>query len=374
MTPERWRQLEELYDAVKDLSPAERDLRLKDSDSELRSAIEGIFAQEGAQEGSALEHPAWEAHASLLRTMTVVTPGAQLGPYKIEQQIGEGGMGAVFRATDTRLGRAVAIKTCREEFSERFRREARVIASLNHRHICSIYDVGPNYLVMELLQGETLAVKLKHGKLTIEQTLLWGQEIADALATAHAKGIVHRDIKPANIILTKAGVKVLDFGLAKSSEEENLTGSHVVMGTPAYMAPGQREGQACDARTDIYALGLTLHEMATGTRCAKGELPSVQQLPETLAHVIERCLALAPDDRWQSAADIKSELLWAAKPVQADDKAPRLKALPGLPWGWIRPALPDAECTRDGNPRWEERCGGGPFGKPRTNCCNSAKR
>ena len=146
-------------------------------------------------------------------------------------------MGAVFRATDTRLGREVALKTCREEFSERFQREARVIASLNHRHICCLYDVGPNYLVMELLQGETLAAKLKHGKLTIEQTFLWGREIADALAAAHAKGIVHRDIKPANIILTKAGVKVLDFGLAKSAEDESLTGSNLVMGTPAYMAP-----------------------------------------------------------------------------------------------------------------------------------------
>jgi Tol biopolymer transport system component len=167
---------------------------------------------------------------------------------------------------------------------------------------------------MELLQGETLEAKLKHGKLTIEQTLLWGQEIADALAAAHAKGIVHRDIKPANIMLTKAGVKVLDFGLAKWSEEENLTGSNVVMGTPAYMAPEQIDGRECDARTDIYALGLTLHEMATGRRCVKGETPSVQQLPEKLAHVMERCLAPALEDRWQSAADVRSELLWAAKP------------------------------------------------------------
>ncbi len=189
MTPERWRRMEELYDAVKDMSPSERGLRLKDADSELRLAVEAIFAQEG----SALEHPAWEDQATLLRTAKVVSHGTQLGPYKIELQIGEGGMGAVFRATDTRLGRAVALKTCREEFSQRFQREARVIASLNHRHICSLYDVGPNYLVMELLLGETLAAKLKHGKLTIEQTLLWGQEIADALAAAHAKGIVrHR--------------------------------------------------------------------------------------------------------------------------------------------------------------------------------------
>jgi predicted Ser/Thr protein kinase len=224
-------------------------------------------------------------------------------------------MGEVYRATDTRLARAVAIKTCRREFDERFQREARAIASLNHRHICSLYDVGPNYLVMELLEGETLAEKLKRGPLSIEQTLLRGGEIADALAAAHAKGVVHRDMKPANIMLAKAGVKVLDFGLAKSPEDANLTGSNVVVGTPAYMAPEQREGRECVARTDIYALGLMLYEMATGKRCLKGEKPSLEQLPEKLGHVNERCLAIDPEDRWQSAADVRSELLWAAKPV-----------------------------------------------------------
>jgi serine/threonine-protein kinase len=317
MTPEHWRQLEELYDAMKDLSPAERAVRLKDADPELRSAAEAIFAQDG----SALEHPAWEGRASLLQTGTIVKAGMQLGPYKIERQIGAGGMGEVYRATDTRLAREVAIKTCRQEFGERFQREARAIASLNHRHICSLYDVGPNYLVMELLEGETLAEKLKRGQLSIEQTLLHGGEIADALAAAHAKGVVHRDMKPGNIMITKAGVKVLDFGLAKSSQDENLTGPNVVMGTPAYMAPEQREGQECDTRTDIYALGLMLHEMATGKRCLKGEKPSLEQVPEKLGHVIERCLALDPEDRWQSAADVRSELLWAAKPVQAPEKA-----------------------------------------------------
>ena len=308
MTPERWRQLEALYDAMKDVSPAERSVRLKDADPELRSAVEAVFAQEG----SALEHPAWNGHASLLQTGTIVKAGMQLGPYKIERQIGAGGMGEVYRATDTRLAREVAIKTCRQEFGERFQREARAIASLNHRHICSLYDVGPNYLVMELLNGETLAEKLKRGRFPIEQTLLRGAEIADALAAAHAKGVVHRDMKPGNIMITKAGVKVLDFGLAKCSQDENITGSNVVMGTPAYMAPEQREGQECDTRTDIYALGLMLHEMATGKRCLKGEKPSVAQLPEKLAHVIERCLALDPEDRWQAAADVRSELLWAA--------------------------------------------------------------
>jgi serine/threonine protein kinase len=130
-------------------------------------------------------------------------------------------MGEVFRATDTRLGRAVAIKICREQFSERFHREARAISS----HICTLYDVGPNYLVMELVEGETVAARLKRGKLSIEQTVQCGAQIADALAAAHAKGIVHRDLKPGNIMLTKSGVKVLDFGLAKSPQDEKLTAS-----------------------------------------------------------------------------------------------------------------------------------------------------
>jgi len=322
MTPERWRQLEGLYDSVKDLSTAERSARLKDVDPDLRFAVEAIFAQGD----TAVDHSAREVQGSLLQTVTSFSVGKRLGPYKIERKIGEGGMGEVYKATDTRLARAVAIKTCRQEFSERFQREARAIASLNHRHICSLYDVGPNYLVMELLEGETLAEKLQRGPLSIEQTLLHGGEISDALAAAHAKGVVHRDMKPANIMLTKAGVKVLDFGLAKSPEDANLTGMNVVLGTPAYMAPEQREGQECDARTDIYALGLMLHEMATGKRCLMGDKPSLEQLPEKLGHTIERCLSLDPEDRWQSAADVRSELLWAAKPV-----APQAAAGPAPP-------------------------------------------
>jgi eukaryotic-like serine/threonine-protein kinase len=326
MTPERWRQLEELYDAVRDLTPSERSARLKNADPELRSGVEAIIAQDGsAQDGSALEHPAWEGRASLLQTHPSVADGAQFGPYKIEQRIGAGGMGEVFRATDTRLGRAVALKTCREEFSERFQREARTIASLNHPHICSIYDVGPNYLVMELLDGEALSAKLKRGKFSLEQTLLWCRQIADALSAAHAKGIVHRDIKPANVMITSSGlVKVLDFGLAKQISEPSTDGSTVTtglteagtaLGTPAYMAPEQAQGKEVDKRADVWAFGVLLYELLTGRRPFLGDSmpatlaavltkePDLSIVPARVRPLLRACLKKDPQERLSSVAD-----------------------------------------------------------------------
>src|SRR5438128_12134179 len=175
-------------------------------------------------------------------------------------------MGEVFLAIDTRLGRAVALKTTHERFSERFEREARAISSLNHPNICTLYDVGPNYFVMELVEGETIAAQLKSGPLPVKTALSYASQIMAALVEAHGKGIVHRDLKPANIMIAKSGVKVLDFGLAKSGQDETVTASHMVMGTPAYMAPEQREGQPADARADIYSFGLVLYEMLSGTR------------------------------------------------------------------------------------------------------------
>ena len=168
-------------------------------------------------------------------------------------------------------------------------------------------------LVMELCEGETLAARLKRGKLSIEETLRYGQQIADALAAAHAKGIVHRDLKPGNIMLTKAGVKVLDFGLAKSPQDVTLTGTRMVMGTPAYMAPEQREGKSATPAQTSYALGLVLYEMASGRRTVQGQRPAMEAFPPRLAHVVERCLAHDPDSRWQTARDVKAELEWAAK-------------------------------------------------------------
>src|SRR5262249_4693938 len=160
-----------------------------------------------------------------------------------------------FRAVDTRLGRAVAIKTTREHFSARFEREARAIAALNHPHICTVHDIGPNYLVMELVEGETLASLLKKGPLPLKTALLYASQIVSALVEAHSKGIIHRDLKPGNIMIAKSGVKVLDFGLAKSGDDETVTASQMVMGTPAYMSPEQREAKPADARSDIYSFG-----------------------------------------------------------------------------------------------------------------------
>jgi Tol biopolymer transport system component len=212
-------------------------------------------------------------------------------------------MGQVFRARDTRLSRAVAIKICKQEFIDRFEQEARSIAVISHPHVCTLYDVGPNYLVMELVEGETLASRLKHGKLSLSETLRFGTQIAEALAVAHAQGIIHRDLKPANIMLTKFGVKVMDFGLAKSAVDPSFTAPGAVMGTPAYLPPERLEGKEADARSDIYALGLLLSEMITGRRSSTPE-----SLPPALGRVIDRCLQVDPDERWQSARDLKWEL------------------------------------------------------------------
>ena len=289
-----------------------------------------IAAGPGCCEDRPLDRPAWDGAAGsrLGFHRAVLSAGTQLGPYKIEGPLGSGGMGEVFRAVDTRLGRPVAIKTSQEQFSARFDREARAISSLNHPNICTLHDVGPNYLVMELCEGETLAARLKRGKLSIQEALRYGAQIADALAAAHAKGITHRDLKPGNIMLGKAGIKVLDFGLAKSPQDLTLTGTRMVMGTPAYMAPEQREGKECDARTDIYSLGLVLYEMATGKRAEPNQIPLLDTLPPQLAHVIEGCLAQDPEDRWQSARDLQRELQWAATSTTEPNVARR----PWLAW------------------------------------------
>src|SRR5713226_4499631 len=182
MTPERWRQIEELYHAVREREPGEREALLAQATAEVRGKVEALLAQDASGD-KILDRPAWEAEPGLLGQpeSARLTPGAQIGPYKIEAALGAGGMGEVYRAVDTRLKRTVAIKVAKEKFSDRFQREARAIAALNHPNICTLYDVGPNYLVMELIEGETLAAKLKKGKLSLEVTLLYGGQIAAAL-------------------------------------------------------------------------------------------------------------------------------------------------------------------------------------------------
>jgi Tol biopolymer transport system component/predicted Ser/Thr protein kinase len=260
-----------------------------------------------------------------------VQEGSQVGPYTILCRLGEGGMGEVWKARDKRLDRIVAIKFPKLQFSERFRREAQLVAALNHANICALYDVGPDYLVMEYVEGRP-----PKGPLPETGAVRIGIEIAAALDAAHRQGIVHRDLKPGNILVSKSGVKLLDFGLAKldaggprpafeTTLTNPLTGEGVVLGTPRYMAPEQVEGQPADARTDIFAFGCVLYEMITGHLAFDGKSPASvaaailagepRQIHElqpmtspALERVVKTCLAKDPDDRWQSARDLQHAL------------------------------------------------------------------
>ena len=313
MTPDRWRQIEALFQTAQNCDPKERVALLDRADPEIRSVVQRMLEQSS---GSRLLDPPVANHLDD-SGRTRLAPGTQLGPYRIQAQIGSGGMGMVFRAVDTRLDRVVAIKIAAERYSERFQIEARVISTLNHPHICTLYDVGPDYLVMEFIEGPTLADEIAKGPMGPEGVVRCGAQIAAALAEAHAHGIIHRDLKPGNVMVTRHGVKVLDFGLARMASHAGITETNAIMGTPAYMAPEQIHGRECDARTDIYALGLVLAEMATGKRTIPGGRPQLDSLPEKLGHVTERCLAENPEDRWQTARDVKAELEWAAKATPA---------------------------------------------------------
>ena len=293
--------------------------------------------------------------------------GTHLGPYEIIAPAGAGGMGEVYRARDTRLNREVAIKVLPDHLSsnpelrERFEREARAISQLSHPHICVLYDIGKHenadYLVLEYLEGETLGARVRRGPLPTDQVLKYGAQIAEALDKAHRHGVFHRDLKPDNVMLTKSGVKLLDFGLAKplvgavgvaSSSAATMTHSPLttegtLVGTFQYMSPEQLEGQEADARSDIFGLGCVLYEMVTGRRAFEGkstakvvaaimtaEPPAISTLspltPASLERVVRKCLAKDPEERWQNAGDLASELRWisesgsqsgAAVPAQA---------------------------------------------------------
>ena len=284
-----------------------------------------------------------------------LSAGDKLGPYEIVAPIGAGGMGEVYKARDTRLDRLVAVKVSNEQFSERFEREARAVAALNHSNICTLHDVGPNYLVMEYIEGTPLK-----GPLPVDQTLKYAAQICDALDAAHKNGITHRDLKPANILVTKAGVKLLDFGLAKIATPGQaiqagegtmtmaLTAKGEILGTFRYMSPEQVTGQDAGPRSDIFSFGLVLYEMLTGKRAFEGSSPAsviaaimerpapsiADVAPPALDRVLQKCLAKDPDNRWQSARDLKDELEWiASSPGEATASSTRSPSRFGrLPW------------------------------------------
>jgi eukaryotic-like serine/threonine-protein kinase len=302
MTPERLRQIEELFQVAREQSGDRRAAILSQADPELRREVELLLAREDES------LPSFDV--STVTMAKGMQPGTRLGPYQVEGKIGEGGMGEVFRGIDTRLGRPVAIKIVQQKFNARFEREARAISSLNHPHICTLYDIGPNYLVMELLEGETIAARLKKGPLPADEALRYATQIGEALADAHEHGIVHRDLKPGNIMLTKSGAKVLDFGLATWQGDETLTAAGVVMGTPAYMAPEQRSGMPTDARTDIYSFGRILYEMLTRQRVTENRKRLVSK---PLEQIVARCLETDSARRWQSTQELLAALE-AARP------------------------------------------------------------
>ncbi len=266
--------------------------------------------------------------------------GDKLGPYEIVASIGAGGMGEVYRARDTRLGRPVAIKVINKHLSGRFEREARAISMLNHPNICTLYDVGPDFLVMELVEGETLAARLRDGPLPAEQVLRLAIEIADALANAHAQNMVHRDLKPANVMISTAGrVKLLDFGLAKmlgdSDPEVTRTVEGAVLGTFAYMSPEQLQGKAADTRSDIFAFGAVLYEMVSGKRAfaaavSREEQSTLTGIPAEVAQVIARCLRKDPDERYARMEDVKSVLERSSKASHSapPESEPSIAVLP----------------------------------------------
>ena len=380
MNGEQWGRVAHLYQAALDQPAEVRDAFLLEAsagDDDVRREVASLLAQDAHD--SMLDSSVLEAAADLIGDAPDLTPGDRLGPYRIEGVLGIGGMGEVYRATDTRLDRTVALKILPHAYAseprlrERFEREAKAVAALGHPHICALHDVGRervrerqstgaiageplDFLVLEYVDGETLSSRLRRGALPIDHVLRLAIQIGDALATAHRHGLIHRDLKPSNVMITKAGAKLLDFGLAKqtggptpdslpgtaSQPLTEVTAEGAIIGTVQYMAPEQLEGRPADARTDIFAFGAVIHEMVTGCKAFDGasraaligailkdEPPTLTSLrpsaPPALDRVIRRCLAKDPEERWQTAADLTTQLQWlAAHPDAAATAGPRV--------------------------------------------------
>ena len=350
MTPERLRQVETLFHKVLQCEPSARPRFLEEAcrgDTELRREVETLLS--GAENETFLDSWAAGGAARILEQQSALASGDRLGCYVIQGPLSGGGMGMVYRARDTRLNRTVAIKVLRPlgrspEMAARFQREAHIIAQLQHPNICTLHDIGEEqgreYLVMEFLEGETLATVLQRGSLPVKIAIRYAVEIAAALEQAHRRGIVHRDLKPANIMVLKTGVKLLDFGVAAWSSQAQasvepdsptlsitLTNPGRAVGTVPYMAPEQLRGEPVDARTDIFAFGLVLYEMLLGRRAfPETEFSAVREAilgaplapisdarPEVslaLDRVIALCVEKDPDERWQNAGDLRRELAW----------------------------------------------------------------
>ncbi|MBI4473457.1 MAG: serine/threonine protein kinase, partial [Acidobacteria bacterium] len=309
-------------------------------------------------------------------SILTLNPGKRLGPYEIVEAIGAGGMGQVYRGVDTRLDRTVAIKVLppetagRAEARERFEREAKAVSALNHPHICVLHDVGRqddiDFIVMEYLEGETLADRLARGRIPLDEAIEYAMQIADALDKAHRQGVVHRDLKPGNIMITRSGTKLLDFGLAKlrqpdrspslaqsgiPTQASDLTAQGMILGTIQYMSPEQLEGGDVDARSDIFAFGAVLYEMVTGRKAFQGKsavsvmaailehdpppiTASEHLAPPMLDYVVKTCLAKNPEKRWQTAGDLTLQLRW----ISEAGPAAAAPAAASAPRRWIERA------------------------------------
>src|SRR5882672_7906777 len=341
MTPDRWKRLEEIYHAARTRDSAERAAYVAEAcgdDEDLRLQIESLLIH-----GEILSK--LESGVLSGTTPTALTAATMVGPYRIKERLDAGGMGVVYRALDTRLGREVAIKIGLAQFSDRFHREARMVAALNHSNVCTLHDIGstpeiPGYLVMEFVEGPTLASKLESGPIPVAEALQIARQIAAALVAAHAHGIVHRDLKPANVNIAPHGVvKVLDFGLAKDfpgarpdsrephagQSTETLTAAGAILGTAAYMSPEQAAGKETDAQSDIFSFGIVLYEMLCGRRPFDGTTSSevmanilkAQPEPphrlcagisEPLERIVLKCLQRNPESRYASGAELQQDL------------------------------------------------------------------